>query len=113
MVNFSAKLQVRLCVCVRRLPLHTPVTAATGASRSRTCMYVHAHALTWQDNTREEWKEHYIDYKALKKALKPLKGAKRKMMGGMVGGGGGEGSDSGGWVGPHTHTRACDAKSCV
>lgn len=52
-----------------------------------------------QDNTREEWKEHYIDYKALKKALKPLKaGAKGKpwlKRGGSMVGGAGEASDSG------------------
>jgi hypothetical protein len=57
-------------------------------------MYVHTRPRR-QDNTRQEWADHYIDYKALKKALKPLKGAKGKKMGGMAGGAGGEGSDSG------------------
>ena len=30
------------------------------------------------DNIREEWRDQYIDYKALKKALKPLKDARPK-----------------------------------
>lgn len=53
-----------------------------------------SHRAQTQDNTRDEWKDKYIDYKGLKKALKPLKaGAKSKKS--MVGGGGGEASDSG------------------
>jgi len=49
-----------------------------------------------QDNTRQEWAEHYIDYKALKKLLKPLKkGAPPKKGGSMIGHyGGAEASDS-------------------
>lgn len=72
-------------------------------------IYTHIHTLSrtatiphptyTQDNTRDEWKEQYIDYKALKKALKPLKAsAKGKpwlKKGGSMAGGGGEGSDSG------------------
>lgn len=66
-----------------------------------------------QDNTREEWKEHYIDYKALKKALKPLKaGAKGKPWlkrgGSMVGGLTGEGSDSGTWMTAMGVADVCD-----
>lgn len=76
---------------------------AAAASHSMPIPSSHAHARpshNTQDNTREEWKEHYVDYKALKKLLKPLKGAKGKAWlkkGGA--GGGGEASDSGGWEG--------------
>ncbi len=45
-----------------------------------------------QDNTRQEWAEHYVDYKALKKLLKPLKAAAKRKAGSMIGGG--EASDS-------------------